>query len=64
MGDMTTTAQDTNGSPAEHTGEAGTVAASEICDVCPHRLDAHGALDVRFCAATRASVNSRGCICT
>lgn len=34
------------------------------CAVCTHAWTAHDALAVRFCAATRDSNLSRGCICT
>lgn len=34
------------------------------CAVCTHAWTAHDAIAVRFCAATRDSDLSRGCICT
>lgn len=33
------------------------------CPACPHELDAHDGLGTRFCAATTANGDSRGCIC-
>ncbi|HEY2224819.1 RGCVC family protein [Actinomycetospora sp.] len=33
------------------------------CSVCPHPWDAHDALGRRYCSASMASSQSRGCIC-
>jgi hypothetical protein len=33
------------------------------CTVCPHRLDAHDRISLRFCQATQASAATRGCVC-
>ena len=34
------------------------------CRACPHEVDAHDGLGTRFCAATTANGDSRGCICS
>lgn len=34
------------------------------CPACPHAADAHDGLGTRFCAATTAAGDSRGCICS
>jgi hypothetical protein len=34
-----------------------------MCSTCPHLLDRHDALALRYCAATMASALTRGCIC-
>lgn len=34
------------------------------CLACPHAIDAHDALGTRFCAATTAGGQDRGCICS
>jgi hypothetical protein len=34
------------------------------CRACPHATDAHDALGTRFCAATTAGGQDRGCICS
>jgi hypothetical protein len=33
------------------------------CDVCPHPVDDHDAIGLRFCRATRSSGVDRGCVC-
>ncbi|MCW2698138.1 MAG: uncharacterized protein JWR62_3223 [Modestobacter sp.] len=33
------------------------------CGACPHPLDAHDPIGLRFCRATRAGDISRGCVC-
>lgn len=33
------------------------------CAVCPHPLDAHDRIGLRYCTATAASSVSRGCVC-
>jgi hypothetical protein len=35
-----------------------------ICDACPHRLDAHDRIGIRFCKATTASGQARACVCS
>jgi hypothetical protein len=40
--------------PVEETG---------ACAVCPHQLDAHDRISLRFCHATQASATTRGCVC-
>ena len=33
------------------------------CDVCPHPVDDHDAIALRFCRATLAAAVTRGCVC-
>ena len=33
------------------------------CPACPHPLETHDAIDLRFCRATTAGARSRGCTC-
>ncbi len=33
------------------------------CDVCPHPVDDHDAIALRFCRATLAAAITRGCVC-
>ncbi|WP_221888176.1 RGCVC family protein [Geodermatophilus aquaeductus] len=33
------------------------------CGVCPHRVDDHDAIALRFCRATLAGALDRGCVC-
>jgi hypothetical protein len=40
-------------------GDAGGV----MCAVCPHPMDDHDLIGVRYCAATAARSTSRGCVC-
>lgn len=35
-----------------------------ICGACPHRLDAHDPIGIRFCKATTASGHVRACVCS
>jgi hypothetical protein len=35
-----------------------------ICGACPHRLDAHDLIGIRFCKATTASGSGRACVCS
>ena len=32
------------------------------CDVCPHPVDDHDAIALRFCRATLAAAVTRGCV--
>jgi hypothetical protein len=34
------------------------------CPACPHPLDTHDAIDLRFCRATTAGSRTRGCTCS
>jgi hypothetical protein len=34
-----------------------------LCRSCPHAQDVHDAIALRYCAATRETTLSRGCIC-
>jgi hypothetical protein len=54
---MVTTPSVTLTSPRPSVGEAG------ACTVCPHPLDGHDRISLRFCQATQASATTRGCIC-
>jgi hypothetical protein len=38
-------------------------AEDETCSVCGHRWSVHDTLGARYCAATKESSLSRGCIC-
>jgi hypothetical protein len=40
------------------------IAAETICDSCPHPLDAHDPIGLRFCKATAASGHERACVCS
>jgi hypothetical protein len=33
------------------------------CDVCPHPVDDHDAIGLRFCRATRSTGADRACAC-
>jgi hypothetical protein len=33
------------------------------CEACPHPVDDHDAIGLRFCRATLASALDRGCVC-
>ncbi len=33
------------------------------CPACPHAVDAHDPISLRFCRATAAGTADRGCIC-
>ncbi len=35
-----------------------------LCDMCPHELDKHDPISLRFCLATSAGTLRRGCICS
>jgi hypothetical protein len=37
--------------------------AEGACATCPHPLDAHDPISLRFCSATRAAALTRGCVC-
>ena len=49
----------TNSEPAIVPGEP----AAELCPSCEHPVANHDALGLRWCAATRLGVGSRGCLC-
>lgn len=34
------------------------------CPACPHPLDTHDPIDLRFCRATTAGSRTRGCTCS
>lgn len=34
-----------------------------MCETCPHPWSSHDRISIRFCTATMASGNSRGCAC-
>jgi hypothetical protein len=34
-----------------------------VCAVCPHPIDSHDRISLRFCRATQASAMTRGCVC-
>jgi hypothetical protein len=36
---------------------------SGVCGVCPHPLDSHDRISLRFCHATQATAATRGCVC-
>jgi hypothetical protein len=38
--------------------------AEATCGSCPHPLDAHDPIGVRFCKATAASGRERACVCS
>ena len=38
-------------------------AGSPRCDVCPHAVDEHDAIGLRFCRATRNAALDRSCAC-
>ncbi|WIY00742.1 RGCVC family protein [Amycolatopsis mongoliensis] len=38
--------------------------AVAACAVCPHPIEAHDTIARRFCAATKAGMFNRGCVCT
>ncbi len=42
--------------------DAATVAAP-ACAGCPHGIDAHDAIALRYCRATVAGALDRGCVC-
>jgi hypothetical protein len=44
----------------ERTPESADVA---ICEACPHPVDDHDGIALRFCRATLASALDRGCVC-
>ncbi len=33
------------------------------CAVCPHALNDHDRISLRFCQATQAAATTRGCVC-
>jgi hypothetical protein len=37
--------------------------AAAACSACPHPLDTHDAIDLRFCRATTDKSLTRGCTC-
>ncbi|MGY2064991.1 RGCVC family protein [Blastococcus sp. SYSU DS0619] len=39
-------------------------AGAVSCTACPHPLEAHDRISLRFCEATRVSSSSRGCACS
>ena len=40
------------------------VVAETVCPTCQHPLTAHDAIGLRWCAATKLGVGTRGCICS
>nr|WP_246045043.1 RGCVC family protein [Rhodococcus oryzae] len=44
-------------------GPAQALESSPSCPVCPHSLESHDALGIRFCAATTDRHLERKCIC-
>jgi hypothetical protein len=40
------------------------VAGTEACPACPHPLDIHDAIALRFCRATMSGGKPRGCACS
>jgi hypothetical protein len=48
-------------SVVQHTPEL--PGATAGCPVCPHPLDAHDPISLRFCRATTAGATTRGCVC-
>lgn len=52
--------------PGRQERPAGSTAPSvddPACGVCPHRVDHHDAIALRFCRATLAGALDRGCVC-
>jgi hypothetical protein len=47
------------------TGSSPALTASDEagCPACPHSLDAHDPIGVRFCRATAEASLERGCVC-
>jgi hypothetical protein len=41
-----------------------TPAAEAVCGACPHPLDAHDPIGLRFCKATAISGSQRACVCS
>jgi hypothetical protein len=37
--------------------------AAPKCSACPHDLDQHDRISLRYCSATTAATMTRGCIC-
>jgi hypothetical protein len=37
--------------------------ADGLCAACPHPLDAHDVIGLRYCAATAVGTSTRGCVC-
>ena len=54
---MTSTPTIALASPRAPVGETG------LCAVCPHPIDSHDRISLRFCQATQATVTTRGCVC-
>ena len=50
-------------SPAPTPLAAATVPDPDTCSTCPHPLEQHDAIALRYCAATMAAALGRGCIC-
>jgi hypothetical protein len=34
-----------------------------VCGMCPHEIEAHDRISLRYCAATAAGAKTRGCVC-
>jgi hypothetical protein len=49
--------------PARTHDVSSTPAPSAACDVCPHDLDGHDTIGLRFCQATLDGALTRGCAC-
>jgi hypothetical protein len=47
----------------EDRGEDAPTAAAPACAGCPHGIDAHDAIALRYCRATVAGALDRGCVC-
>jgi hypothetical protein len=43
--------------------DAVATAAAPACAGCPHALDTHDAIALRYCRATVAGAFDRGCVC-
>ncbi|XVS62895.1 RGCVC family protein [Actinosynnema sp. CA-299493] len=55
---------DSTDAPAAEVDAAGTTAAaSPRCAACPHPLESHDRIALRFCTATTSESHSRGCVC-
>jgi hypothetical protein len=51
---------DQPGRPSMPTSQPGEDA---MCSVCPHPVDGHDAIGLRFCRATATGGIDRGCVC-
>jgi len=55
---------ETPASGVEPVRTAGAADGTPACPACPHPLDAHDPIGVRFCRATAAAdAEGRGCVC-